>query len=323
MPEAKYKYDEVVCPECDLRSRHELAQDYYSMMVNRLDSMFRWDIGEDAETIPVHIMERYLKLNGWCGIAKPPESTQVDKKDGLYCFFGGLGLKPDEYYQPTAIILANPVLGSKEYKIGKDVVWGKNDSLHRGLSQHIARYAHLLAANDISINVAQVNSRIPFVFTAETDAEVKSAEKYMENVENGKLGVIKSKNFNNGVEPKITSDASAGNYLKALIELHQYLKAQWSLDIGISSNFNMKRERQNTAEVESNAPYLLPLVDEMLKFRKQLCDDVNKMFQRNWSVELDSAWALENKTQELQVKNMEVSDESTQVDNKEDNDEQV
>ena len=85
----------------------------------------------------------------------------------------------------------------------------------------------------------------------------------------------------------------------------------------------MKRERQNTAEVESNAPYLLPLVDEMLKFRKQLCDDVNKMFERNWSVELDSAWALENKTQELQVKNMEEVDESTQVDNKEDNDEQV
>lgn len=326
----EYVYqDRPACPECNLRDRHSIAQDYFDQMVNRLDSMFKWNIGEDEKTIPVQIMERYLKLNGWCGIAKPPESTQVDNKDGLYCFFGGLGLKPDEYYQPTAIILANPVLGSKTYKIGKDVVWGKNDSMYRGLAQHISRYAHLLAANDISINIAQVNSRVPFILTADTDNGKQSAEKFISDIEEGKLSVVKSSAFNNGVEPKTTSDASAGNYLKALIELHQYLKAQWSLDIGISSNFNMKRERQNTAEVESNAPYLLPLVDDMLKFRKKLCEDVNEMFDRNWSVELDSAWQLENETQSLQVEAMRNIDESTQVDNddevevKEEEDEQV
>lgn len=303
------------CPECDLRDRHSIAREYYDMMVNRLDSMFKWDIGEDEKTIPISVMERYLKLIGWCGIGKAPENNQLKKnKDGLYCFFGGLGLTPDEYYRPTAIILANPILGSKTYTIGEDVVWGKNDSLYRGLSQHIARYAHLLAANDISINVAQVNSRIPFILTGETESDIKSAEKFIADIEKGKTGVVKTKNFNNGFDPKITADASAGNYLKALIELHQYLKAQWSLDIGISSNFNMKRERQNTAEVESNAPYLLPLVDEMLKFRKQLCDDVNEMFDRKWSVELDSAWALENMTQELQVENMKKVDESNQLD---------
>ena len=306
-----------VCPECDLRDRHSIAQDHYAMMLNRLDSMFKWDIGDDEKTIPIHIMERYLKTIGWCGIAHAPESSRLDP-DALYCFFGGLGLKPDEYYQPTAIILANPVLGSKTYEIGKDVVWAKNDSLYRGLSAHLSRYAHLLAANDISINIAQVTSRMPFVLSAETEAQFKSAEKFIDDAEKGKIGIIKSMSFNNGVEPKPTSTGGADNYLKALIELHQYLKAQWSLDIGISSNFNMKRERQNTAEVESNAPYLLPLVDEMLKFRKKICDDVNTMFERNWSVELDSAWALENMTQELQVEALKnVDEESSQPDKEE------
>lgn len=305
-------YPSLLCPECNLRDRHSIAQDYYTMMVNRLDSMFEWDIGEDEKTIPVYILERYLKINGWCGIAHPPESSQLDP-NSLYCFFGGLGLKPDMYYQPTAIILANPILGSKTYEIGTDVVWGKNDSLYRGLSQHIARYAHLLAANDISINVAQVNTRIPFIITAETEAEAKSAEKFLSNIEEGKNGVIKSSAFNNGIDPKPTQTSSGGDYMKSLIELHQYLKAQWSLDIGISSNFNMKRERQNTAEVESNAPYLLPLVDEMLKFREKLCEEVNEMFERKWSVKLSSAWALERETQELQVEAMKEPEESSQT----------
>lgn len=299
------------CPECDLRDRHSIAQDYYAMFINRLDSMFEWDIGTDTETIPVEILERYLKLNGWCGIGKAPDTN---KNPGLYCFYGGLGLTPDEYYQPTAIILANPVLGSKTYEIGKDVVWAKNDSLYRGLSQHLSRYAHLLATNDISLNVAQVVTRMPFILTAETENEYRSAKEYLDQVEKGRFGVIKSSAFNKGVIPQNAGDtAGNGNHLKALIEVHQYLKAQWSLDIGISSNFNMKRERQNTAEVESNAPYLLPLVDEMLKFREKICDDVNKMFDRNWSVKLASAWALENETQKLQVEKMRHSENETET----------
>lgn len=294
------KVEEVLCPTCDLRDLHTLAQDHYSMMVNRLDSMFKWNIGDDEKTIPVYILERYLKLTGWAGIGHAPE-TYSGNKDSLYCFVGGLGLQPDEYYQPTAIVMANPVLGSKTYRIGEDVVWAKNDSLYRGLSQHLSRYAHLLAANDISVNVAQVATRMPFVITAETEAQVLSAEKYVSDAERGKLAIIKSSAFNNGVEVKPTFTSGADNYLKALIELNQYLKAQWSMDIGISSNFNMKRERQNVAEVESNAPYLLPLVDEMLKFRKIACEEVNKKFGRNWSVELDSAWKLESETQKLDV----------------------
>lgn len=296
----KVSFEEVLCPTCNLRDLHFLAQDHYSMMVNRLDSMFKWNIGEDEKTIPIYILERYLKLNGWAGIGHAPETYSGDS-DALYCFFGGLGLQPNEYYQPTGIVMANPILGSKTYRIGKDVVWAKNDSLHRGLSQHLSRYAHLLAANDISVNVAQVATRMPFVITAETEAQVASAEKYVSDAETGKLAIIKSSAFNNGVEVKSTFTSGADNYLKALIELNQYLKAQWSMDIGISSNFNMKRERQNVAEVESNAPYLLPLVDEMLKFRKIACDEVNKMFDRNWSVELDSAWKLESETQKLDV----------------------
>ena len=159
---------------------------------------------------------------------------------------------PDLYYQPTQIILANPVLGSKYYEIGKDVVWAKNDSCNMGISQLISRYSHLLASNDISINIAQVTTRMPFVLTAETEAEKLSAEKYVEAVEDGKISVVKTSSFNNGITPQPATTDNAGNTIKALIELHQYLKAQFYNDLGVGSNFNMKRERLTTAEVENN-----------------------------------------------------------------------
>lgn len=296
-----FNVEEVLCPDCDMRNKHDIAQDYYAQFVNRTDSMFKWTGLPD--TIPEYIFERYLKLNGWCGIGKA--TVQSTGKEGLYCFFGGLGAKPDEYYRPTEIILANPILGTKTYTIGEDVVWAKNDSLNKGISHILARYAHLLADNDISINIAQVTTRIPFILTAETSAEEESAKLFIKQAEEGKIGIVKSSFFNKGLTPQTTESSSSGNYLKALIELHQYLKAQLSNDIGIGSNFNMKRERMSSAEVESNSPYLLPLVDEMLKFRQKICDDVKEMFpDQNWSVELDSAWKLEDDTQKLQVEEM-------------------
>ena len=298
----------TVCPNCELRDRHTIAQEYYINFLNRTDSMFKWTGLPD--TIPAYILERYLKVNGWAGIGLAP--LEAEKHAGeLVCFFGGLGLKPDLYYQPTSIILANPVLGSKTYTIGEDVVWAKNDSCNQGISHIISRYAHMLADNDISINIAQINSRMPFVFTAETDNDVESARMYMKDIEAGKLAVIKSSIFNKGIEPKPTSVDGSGNHIKALIELHQYLKAQFYNDIGIGSSFNMKRERQNVAEVEANSPVLLPLVDEMLMFREKICEEVNSMFGESWSVELNSAWILENLKQELEVKEMSANVSST------------
>lgn len=293
--------DLIKCPNCDLRNIHTIAQEYYIEFINRLDSMFKWKGLPDS--IPEYIFERYLKYNGWCGIGVAPEKAQKHAGE-LVCFFGGLGETPDLYYQPTAIILANPVLGSKTYEIGKDVVWAKNDSCHRGISHITSRYSHLLAANGISINIAQVTTRMPFVFTAETDTEIESAKDYIKKAEEGQIGIIKSSAFNNGFTPKPASTENAGNTIKALIELQQYLKAQFYNDMGIGSNFNMKRERMTKAEVEDNSPALLPLVDEMLKFREKICEDVHKMFpDQNWSVELSSAWKLENESQTLDVIN--------------------
>lgn len=282
----------------NLRDKKVLALDYFKNFINRLDNMFVYS--GLPETIPDYILNRYLFINGWCGIGMAPEDCE-EYKGKLVCFFGGLGGTPDLYYRPTNIILANPILGSKTYTIDKDVVLARNDSLIAGITPLLSRYSNLLAENDISINIAQVTTRIPFIISAETDNELVSANEFIKQAEDGRIGIVKSSYLNKGVVPQPTISDSSGGYIKALIELHHYIKAQCNNDFGIGSNFNMKRERLSTAEVENDSPYLLPFVDEMFKFRKIMCDEVNKMFGTKWSVDLGSAWKIENSKQNSEV----------------------
>lgn len=74
------------------------------------------------------------------------------------------------------------------------------------------------------------------------------------------------------------------------IELQQYLKGSLYNELGINANFNMKREALSGEEVALNDDALMPLIDDMLKQRRTMCDELNKMFGLNVSVDYGSAW---------------------------------
>ena len=71
------------------------------------------------------------------------------------------------------------------------------------------------------------------------------------------------------------------------------MKASLLGELGLNANFNMKRERINTAESELNQDALLPLVDDMLAMRKKACEDINAMYGLNIDVEKNSSWKEE------------------------------
>ena len=75
-----------------------------------------------------------------------------------------------------------------------------------------------------------------------------------------------------------------------LVQYHQYLKASLYNEIGLNSNYNMKKERLISGEVEQNSDILYPFVDGMLECREIGVKKVNELFNTNIVVELDSAW---------------------------------
>ena len=285
----------------DVTDKEVAAFDYVLYMLNRTQSMFIWNGLPD--TIPQRMIELYLQINGNVGIAK--------HNGELYAYRGGLGGEPDEYYMPTIFTVANPAQNfSANLKIGEEVEVISNDSLYIGMMPLFRRYASMLAENLVSMRVAMVNSRITDLISATDDRTKKSAEKFLKDIEDGKLGVISSSEFLEGI--KSTPYGSEGHYntITSLIELHQYYKASWYNDIGLNANYNMKRESISRGESQLNNDALLPLVDDMLSCRKRGADKVNDLFGTNITVELASSW--EDNVEEIDLEHEQLSKENTE-----------
>mgnify|MGYP004439337715 FL=1 len=151
------------------------------------------------------------------------------------------------------------------------------------------KYATGLVENELSMNIASINSRIISLISASDDRTLKSAEAYVKHIYDGDLSVVSEDAFLDGI--KVQPYAKATNdTLSKLIEYNQYLKASWFNDIGLNANYNMKREAINSNESQLNDDMLFPTVDDMLERRKEGIEKVNKMYGTNITVELNSSW---------------------------------
>lgn len=274
-----YYFDRFGLTLYDFNDKERCQRNYVTYMLNRMQRLFEYQGLPD--TIPQRMLEMMLQINGFACFAK--------HNGKLYAFWGGLGGEPDEYYRPTKCVVSNPALKfSDTFEIGKDCVIVRNDSFLYGLIPLFSRYATAMVENDISFRMASINTRIEALLSAPDDATKKAAEKYLEDVEKGKLGVIAENAFLDGIKAQ-----EVGRTMRTftdLIEYQQYLKASWFNEIGLNANYNMKREKLSTTESQMNNDALLPLVEDMLENRRKCLEEVNAMFGTDISVEFASSW---------------------------------
>ena len=256
------------------------------------------------ETLPQTELETLLQTNG---------NVFVTKVNGdLYAFTGGLGGVPDAYNRPTEYIVANPYLQlNKTYKIGVDGVIVKNDSGGNSLLPIFGKYGVLCADTLLSLNTCSVLSRITMLISASDDKTKQSADDFVSKIIDGDFSVIGENAFFKGVNLQSINTQSA-NQIGQLIELLQYFKASAFNEIGLNANYNLKRERLNTSEVQMNVDALNPYVDDMLTQRKKAVDKINEMFGTEISVELGSSWAIRKDETKTETEN---SDTENNTDN--------
>lgn len=265
----------------DFRDKTQSFNHYCTQFLNRTQRMFEYE--GLPETIPAEYLERYLQVYGFAVI------TEV--KGNLYAFIGGLGGNSDSpYYEPTFCTVANPALSfSKTLTIDKECILIRNDLAYEGLTPIIARYASALLENDISMDMVSKNMRSNIFINAPDDPIKKAAEKFLNDTDSGIRGVVGGYNFLKGIEVFPMSGTSA-NSITDLIEYQQYLRAGLYNELGLQSNYNMKRESLNSAETGMNDDILIPLIDEMLFQREQGVKRLNEMYGLNVSVKLSGIW---------------------------------
>lgn len=292
-----------------VKDKKQSANAYYRYFLARLSRMFEYKNLPD--TIPHEILDRYLMNNGIACI------TEVEGK--LYAFYGNMGGPQDVYYRPTEFIISNPHVKSDgqlftanipiydHYQPTEEVpgaqlgqpkgVLIRNDSEWIGLAPMLSRYSYLMAENILTLRTADVMLRIVAMITAPSDKEKASAIEYLKSMENGILSVIGESAFFDGVKLQ-SPPSNNGSYLTQFIEYQQYLKGSIYNELGLSANYNMKREAIGKGESTLDEDALLPLADNMLLCRKEDLALVNEMFGTNIEVSFSSAW-LENELEAL------------------------
>ena len=284
---------------------------YVLYFLNRLQSMFKYD--GLPETIPAKYLENYLLVNGHCAFF-------MNGDKGLVVSSGSWSGIPDLYYTPKEYIIANPYVedsARKTYTIGEDCIVMRNDTYCMGVMPLLHRYCRALTTNDVTMDIADVLARATLTITALTAKDKESVELWLKRLKEGHLsaiGELPAMTGNQDRSVNIQPFQSTAATLTDLIEYHQYLKAGLFNELGLNSNYNMKRESINSNESQLNDDMLHPLIDDMLKMRREALEQVNEMFGTNITVDFDSAWKDNEIENEVAIEAMETMNEDNNID---------
>lgn len=277
----------------DINDKIGAVQYYVRQWLMRSIEMFKYPV--IPESIPVRDLELLFQVNGFAVFTRVSivdGKGVVDLENGTpYAFFGGLGGYLNEYYNPTKVTVANPYLNfNATLTDGVDCVIVRNDALYQGLTPIYNRYATLIAENDISIRMAEINARIIAFFETDNDVAKKAACEAIEKIIKGEFAIVGTKAFYEGMKTLPYANSGSTNSITQLIELQQYLRAGVFNDIGLNSNYNMKRESLNSTESQMGVDALLPFTDDMKRERDAGFKRVKDVLNFDIRCEFASAW---------------------------------
>ena len=255
--------------------------------------------GLDGTKINGNYLKSQLIMDG--NICITDYEDGVNHEAGIYAVTGNLGGEPDEYYIPVLYTCSNPILGSKQvYR--KD--WNGNkkngvvifntdidelgvNSWTNGLYDLISQTATLLADNIVSINCQQINSRVQAFFTADGEAQAVAGELVLKKMYAGSPYQILRSDIVDKLTVNPISGTGVANNITQLVELQNFIVANFFQSIGVKGNNVMKRERLIEAEIdEQNDMVALSLLEMITSWEKGF-REVNEMYGTDIHVELN------------------------------------
>lgn len=291
------------------QNEKELTRTIKRTLYARLANLFQWTLPGD---IPAEFVEYELLKNGYCGFFGKdgkPFAVRVNPSG-----------EPNAYFIHDVYIYANPILGSGTIKDEKTGVIGYNDPLAKWTNTAktiIERYAALLAAVEISLDVAIHNSRLSFIATGDTQRTINSYREMIQAVNNGNSGycVDSETMISDGL--KVLPTVTAGvDYLRQLAETREYLQNAFLTEFGIHANTTLKRERQLVGEIEFQFERPLFNIWGMLKEREKLAEKLTAFFGVPCSVKLNPIISQSNDENNDGIPDI-VQDNPEQTDEKE------
>ena len=263
----------------NLRDKEKSLYDFYQQTLNKSLEMFSYN----GLPVPANEFERQLQENGYTVVFK--------YQDKVYCNSGNLaGQEKSPYNEPTEALITIPALNlSKTFELDSEAVLIDNDFLRVGLKPLILSKGTQIVENRLTMYLKNILNRAPFTITANSDKLILSAQTFINKLENGDLAVIAEDSFLKDVSVDSLNQTNQAD-MQDLINYQTYLYGQLFNELGLPALNNEKKERMVSSEINSQQSVIRPLVDNMLECRKKGIEKMNKLFNGNTEVELDSIW---------------------------------
>ncbi len=253
--------------------------DYYSVMLQKTSmAIIDVEFNEDNLWDKDYIREALL-LNGFFTVTEDNDKILLPLK----CGATGVNV----FNRATDVVVANPVIGSFNRKIGVDCelvyLQQKQGSRFRNLRPIITLYAQKLANCDAAIDINLFNSRLPYIFQANSQQVADSFKEMYDEIAQGNPAVYVDENLGKLLQNEngsnITVFKGKENFIADMVQnekvqiMNEFLTA-----IGINTNNSTKRERQIVDEVNANNIEIQANIKLWKENVSDCCDRVNKMF---------------------------------------------
>lgn len=256
------------------RTMNDLTfNDYFYRLMLLSKAKFKWKNlpnGIDEKWI-----EKYLFSHGYCMFYKDPNNGLMVTR----CTPKGMNY----YDEPIDLVPYGVGLEHTPYKNGVDAILIRNNDECIPTSNTIQMFAYRLAEVTRTIDVNINNMKMPYIIRC--NPKTKLTLKQVINSRNDNEPVIfADKNLDTEDMQVLKTDAPI-----VFPQLQTYKMSVWNeclSFLGINNANTDKRERLVDDEVNANNAQISLSAEVALKSRELACEQINKMFGTNISVEL-------------------------------------
>lgn len=258
---------------------------FYFELLDKALSLFEWK--NLPENIDSDMIEFFLLTRGHIAFFK--------SDDILHATFGTPSDTLSENYTFTKYLVTNPYISDGEsfnLTVGSECIVVYNTpcdkvSITKSVfNRSLRRTAGILADNMSSLNCLQINSRVQTMVTADNSNIAKSAEYVLKEMYDGKPYKVITSTLANNIDIENKANVNS-NTFSELINLNNYMYAQYLHSIGIKSNESAKKERLITAEIDENDTECQINLRQMLRCREKAVEKINNLFGTNIKVKLN------------------------------------
>lgn len=282
MPPYPYLYynhaTSMVSPSTVHVADSALSHFFRRYLFQRVLSVFKWKI-------PKHWAENYfltvLYSSGYVAVINTAAFGVIPQWGSLTGY--------NVFYQPTHVIISNPLIPMKEYRIGGncEIIMLSPDYI--GVHDLVSYYGDQLALSAQALGMNLVNSKLAFAFMAGSKAGAETLKKIYDEISSGNPAVFfdnKALKADGSVPWQFFQQNLSQNHIAGdILDEMRTIIDMFDTEIGIPNANTQKKERLNVAEVNSNNVETLSKASLWMDTMKKGIDKVNAKWDLGLAVE--------------------------------------